>query len=455
MVIEVPGYTVKHKIADGGMASVYLAVQDSLQRDVALKILAAGNDDSFRQRFVNEGRLLASLSHPSIITIYDIGILADGHGYIAMEYLPGGDLASRLLQPLPAEIALLLLRQLAMALGTVHAAGIVHRDIKPANILFRGDGTPIVSDFGIARRERQDVKLTMDGHTVGSPAYSSPEQLQGKAVDARSDIYSLGVTFYQMLTASNPYSAVSFADTIVNHLHMDLPVLPATLSSWQPLINGMLAKSAEQRFENCEALIAAIDALPGVVLPHAVSGTFVLPVAVSHTIVQSPQAGGSTVASTIMAPIQNVGGRGAVVRHWLGRATLLILVLAIIGVASAAVMREIRKHQLIEQQLALADQRYAARKYLTPADDNAVLYYRKVLIIDAGNRAASEGLQNVAARYEELARKSFAANRYDRGMALIDKGLQVMPDNAALLQLKKEQQALGHPTARFFRNIFR
>jgi serine/threonine-protein kinase PpkA len=464
MTTEVPGFTIRHKIADGGMASVYLAVQESLQRDVALKVLAAGNEDNFRQRFLNEGRLLASLSHPSVITIHDIGILANGQGYIAMEYLRGGDLASRLQQPLPPAQALQLLRQLAAALSVVHRAGIVHRDVKPANILFRADDTPVISDFGIARREQQDVKLTMDGYTVGSPAYSSPEQLHGRQVDARSDIYSLGVTFYQMLTGSNPYCAESFADTIVNHLHMEIPPLPAALAQWQPLLNGMLAKNAADRFASCDELIAAIDAMPRITAdPLGGAGTQALPAGQQKTLqVSLPEGIAADATAVLPLSAGDAGSAPRNPRRWLLGVAMMVLVFTVIGMTSAAVMRGIKSYQqqqrlqaLVQQQLDLAEQRFAASKYLTPANDNAVMYYRRVLELDADNEAARQGLIRVAERYEELARASFAAGRYDRGMALIDKGLAVVPEHAGLLQLKQQQQKQGHPTTRFFRNIFR
>lgn len=430
------------------MASVYLAVQDSLQRDVALKILTPGNDEVFRQRFLNEGRLLASLSHPSIITIYDIGIIPDGHGYIAMEYLAGGDLAARVRQPIPAALALRLLKQLAEALAIVHRAGIVHRDIKPANILFRNDDTPLISDFGVARRERQDTKLTMDGYTVGSPAYCSPEQLQGKSIDGRADIYSLGVTFYQMLMAHNPFSADSYATTVINHLQMPLPALPARLAALQPLLDRMLAKNAQDRFADCDELIEAIDAIGEIhITGELPQMTVALPITAANPAAVTAAA--STAIGTVIAPV--VTGSS---RKWL-HAVAMILILALIGVGSAAAMRVYKKHQLILHELQQAEQRFEQKKYLIPESDSAVFFYQRVLQIDADNRAANEGLQKVAAKYEELARKAFASNRYDRGMRFIDRGLKVVPDHAALLQLKKEQQALGHPTSRFFRNIFR
>jgi tetratricopeptide (TPR) repeat protein len=449
MTIDVAGYSIKRKIADGGMASVFLAVQESLQRDVALKILAPGNDDAFRQRFINEGRLLASLSHPNIITIYDIGVMPDGHGYIAMEYLAGGDLAARVRQPMPAAQALRLLKQLAEALAIVHRAGIVHRDIKPANILFRADDTVVISDFGVARRERQDIKLTMDGFTVGSPAYCSPEQLQGRVIDGRADIYSLGVTFYQMLMAHNPYAADSYADTVVNHMQMQLPALPARLVMLQPLIDRMLAKDPQYRFANCDELIAAIDATGDV--PDSIDTMLMSTTLRSAPTMMSPAATAvSAVAEvgTIVAPVARPARRVL-------QFVAMILVLALLAVGSAALMRVLQKHQQIKQELAQAEIRFGQKKYLLPESDSAVFYYYRALQIDADNPAALQGLQKVAARYEQLAREAFAANRYDRGMRLIERGLKVVPDHAGLLQLKKEQQALGHPTSRFFRNIFR
>jgi hypothetical protein len=448
MAIEVTGYSIKRKIADGGMASVYLAVQESLQREVALKILAPGNDDAFRQRFINEGRLLASLSHPNIITIYDIGITPDGHGYIAMEYLAGGDLAARVQQPMSPAHALRMLKQLSEALAIVHRAGIVHRDIKPANILFRIDDAPVISDFGVARRERQDTKLTMDGYTVGSPAYCSPEQLQGRAIDGRADIYSLGVTFYQMLMAHNPYAADSYADTVVNHMQMQLPALPSRLVVLQPLIDRMLAKDPQYRFATCDELIAAIDAVGDVpdtaesAQMASVSTTAPTRLSPAVTAVSAAAANGTVVALT---------GRPA---RRLLQAVAMIMVLALLAVGSAALMRIINEHQQVRQELEQAELRFSQKKYLIPESDSAVFFYHRALQIDPDNPQALEGLQRVASRYEELARKAFSANRYDRGMRLVDRGLKVVPDHSGLLQLKKEQQALGHPTTRFFRNIF-
>jgi serine/threonine-protein kinase PpkA len=197
--VDIPGYKVERLIAEGGMATVYLATQESLDRRIALKLLKKFDKPEQSKRFINEGRIIASLNHQNIITIHDIGITGDQH-YISMEYLEGGDLEARIQGGVTPAIAIDLLKTIGDCLSFVHRKGIVHRDIKPANILFRKDGTPILTDFGIAKQLEQDTRLTMDGTAMGSPDYLSPEQAECKPLDGRTDIYSLGIVLYEMLT---------------------------------------------------------------------------------------------------------------------------------------------------------------------------------------------------------------------------------------------------------------
>ncbi|HIE84450.1 MAG TPA: serine/threonine protein kinase, partial [Dehalococcoidia bacterium] len=191
--MDIQGYTIKHEIGKGGMATVYLATQESLHRDVVLKLLddVQMGDSDLGERFLAEGRILASLKHPNIITIYDIGI-ANDQLYISMEYIQGGDLKQRLELPVSAEEALDYLSQVSSALGEAHKHGIVHRDVKPANILFADNDTPILTDFGIAKEVDTEHDLTSTGIFLGSPNYVSPEQADGQKIDGRADIYSLG-----------------------------------------------------------------------------------------------------------------------------------------------------------------------------------------------------------------------------------------------------------------------
>src|SRR5690606_15140576 len=215
--ITIPGYDIHGRLGKGGMAEVYLATEQALQRKVALKVLSQGDDD-FSQRFIKEGHIVASLQHPSIVTIYRIGQLSDGRHFFAMEYLPGGDLGQYRGTALEPAHALRIIRQIASALAMVHGKGLLHRDIKPGNILFRGDGTAVLTDFGVAKELQFDNELTQSGIAVGSPAYISPEQAQCQALDARSDSYSLGVLLQEVLTGCNPVRGTYYHLSLVNPL---------------------------------------------------------------------------------------------------------------------------------------------------------------------------------------------------------------------------------------------
>ncbi len=250
--IDIPGYTLKQVIGQGGMASVYLAIQDSLQRPVALKVLKNPEDEEFAQRFLNEGQMIAAIKHPNIITIYDIGIVEHYH-YIAMEYIEGGSLEQRLKRgKMNLDQALDIIEKIADCLAVIHAKGIIHRDVKPANILFRYEDTPLLTDFGIAKQINTDQNLTSIGIIPGTPAYLSPEQAQQHFIDGRSDIYSLGIVLHKMLTGTVPYKGDSHIDTALKHIQDPLPVLPEPYGEAQTLLNKILAKKPSNRFDAVE-----------------------------------------------------------------------------------------------------------------------------------------------------------------------------------------------------------
>jgi hypothetical protein len=262
---DIAGYRILGELGRGGMATVYLAEQLSLQRQVALKVLrpgAQGDGDfeRFLARFLREGRLLARLSrHENLCGVYDVG-RAGGMAYMAVEYVAGGTLADRLRMGLAPELAWAVFRQVLEAIAVVHAVGIVHRDLKPGNVLMRGD-TPVLTDFGIAR----DVHLG-PGHTtanliIGTPLYMAPEQIQAQPIDARADLYALGALLHELLVGQPPYVADSPMAVCMLHLSAEVPRLPAAWAGLQPLLDALLAKDRERRPRNVAQVDAMIEAL--------------------------------------------------------------------------------------------------------------------------------------------------------------------------------------------------
>jgi len=258
---QIPGYQVIKKLGQGGMADVYLGIQEKLQRQVAIKVMVPllFRDEQFSKRFIKEAQTAAQLNHPNIITIHDVGETGDSY-YIVMEYLEES-LSQRLKQRgfFPPREALEVIRMIACALDYAHKKGFIHRDIKPDNIMFRADGAVVLVDFGIARAMDSTTHLTRTGMSIGTPHYMSPEQCKGEKIDGRSDIYSLGVQFYEIITGEVPYKAENTAGIIIKHIQDPIPRLPDRLSRYQPLIDKMMAKERDKRFQDGEELIRFID----------------------------------------------------------------------------------------------------------------------------------------------------------------------------------------------------
>ncbi len=266
---QIPGYKIKRRLGEGGMADVYLAFQENLEREVAIKILDSIflKDEQILKRFKNEAHTAAKLVHPNIITIHDVGQSGDNH-YIVMEYLTES-LRDRmeLKGKLPPAEALMITKKLAGALSYAHDKGIIHRDIKPDNVMFSSDGAPVLVDFGIARAIDLNTRLTMTGVSVGTPYYMSPEQCRGEKPDGRSDIYSLGVELFELLTGNLPYKSETPTGVIYLHTQGPVPGLPGVLSKYQPLIDRMMAKKKEARVKNGVELIKLIERLESERIP--------------------------------------------------------------------------------------------------------------------------------------------------------------------------------------------
>jgi len=252
---EIPGCKITSVLGKGGMATVYLGIQEELNRKVAIKVVETSlmDNEKIASRFDKEAKTAASLSHSNIIQIFDNGQFGDHH-YIVMEYLE--ESLKEQMKRVPQNkfkpgIALDIVKELMKALDSAHLNGVYHRDIKPENIMFRKDSTPVLVDFGIARVFDSQDQLTVSGMTIGTVYYMSPELCKAKSkVDGRSDIYSLGVILFEMLTGKKPYKGETAISTALQHIEKPVPRLPRGLSHYQPLIEKMMAKNKEKRFSS-------------------------------------------------------------------------------------------------------------------------------------------------------------------------------------------------------------
>lgn len=256
--IELEGYRLLRKLGQGGMSEVYLAENLVTHTHQVLKLVPTiaidiDSDDTL-QRFLHEFALISQIDHPNVARIYHQGFTST-HAYISMEFFPGGDLRCLISEYPSPQVAIASLLQILGGLSAIHELGIIHCDMKPDNVMIRRDGSLALADFGIAEHSDSIRLPTRPGEIMGSPSYLAPEQALDLPVDERTDLYSTGAIFYEMLTGWPPYKGSSVQAILYQHVNLPVPILPVGLERFQPILNRMMAKSAAARFESADAVV--------------------------------------------------------------------------------------------------------------------------------------------------------------------------------------------------------
>ena len=252
------GYRFVRLIGQGASSRVYLAERLSDRMTLVLKIMdvTTTKEPQAVQRFIQE----AELHSPYVVHFLEHGFTKD-YGYIAMEFFTRGDLKQRIEHGVSVQDGINYIRHIGFGLSAIHENGIVHRDLKPGNIMFRSDDSLALADFGISKRLDETGELTKFGSVLGTPNYISPEQALGNDVDHRSDLYSAGIIFFEMLTGRKPFKAETAPALVYQHVHAAIPDLPDVVHNYQPIIDLLLAKDPDARFSSAEEFIAGVEAI--------------------------------------------------------------------------------------------------------------------------------------------------------------------------------------------------
>jgi tetratricopeptide (TPR) repeat protein len=442
--LEIPGYSIEREIGRGGMARVYLAVQRKFGRLVAVKVVSPEytSDPSFGKRFVREARIIAQLSHPNIVQVHDAGVYEQCY-YLVMEYLRGGDLNRRLKRGLHMQAAISVVKDIARGLDTAHSKGYVHRDIKPENILFREDGSAVLSDFGIARVISTGASITQHGTVVGTPQYMSPEQAAGRSLDGRSDIYSLGVVFFRMLTGEVPYKADSAVAVGIRHLQDPIPRLPSHLASLQSVVDRFLAKKPEMRFQTGAEIIGALDGVRASgLVPNTVIKTEVVTTAEIRAIGDSmsmPVRDGRTIRAE---PDQRPKPIHVRRRLWPWAALLLLTAGGAAGwwfyPQRDDLVSQVMLATGLTEKPALQDAWRQAQSLRGDRNQSlaaVVAGYRRVLDIDPSYTVAHDAIAELATQWKASITQALATDDLALAEAKLTESLAVFPTDAELTSL--------------------
>ena len=487
---KIPGYTILSRLGEGGMATVYLAIQESFGRKVALKVMMpkAQEDKTYGERFTREAKIVARLSHPNIVPVYDVGVAGDYH-YISMEHLNGGDLAAKIKQGLQVPDIIKIIKDTALALDYAHRKGIIHRDVKPDNIMFREDGAAVLTDFGIARPLSPDSNMTQVGKVIGTPKYMSPEQTKGEEIDNTCDIYALGIMFHEMLTGEVPYTGKDPFEIGIKHLKDPIPILPNSVSIFQQLLEGLMAKNKFKRIQSGHEAIEMIEAIqhnlgkkPGkkTVKPknkpanpndktvvRNVTNTMRADINDrSDMTYAEPQSGGSSIGIIILVLVILLGGGFSAVwfaPNFAQNTLLMTAHTALMSLISpqaepvvvvkpkptpppAPVVDPIQAQ--IKKSLEEAHIAATLGNYVTPFGKSALDYYRAVLTLAPENTQAKLGIADIGTKLVAQANEAILASDFDRARELISQAKTISENIPGLITaeaaLKEHEQSLAN-----------
>lgn len=446
---EIPGYRIIRPLGQGGMATVYLANQETLDREVAVKVLGADRapSEDLIKRFENEARTIAKLDHPHIVSIYEVGRASSGHLYYTLPYLPNGDLSTRN-DSQDQRRVLAILRCLAEALGYAHQHGIVHRDVKPENVLFDKLDRPQLADFGIALARHSDVRVTREGATLGSTGYMSPEQARGLSLDGRSDLYSLGVMAYELLTGDLPFHGPDALSVALAHVEQPVPRLPPMRRQWQGFMDRALAKDPAQRFQDAADLLSGLDAVEAELDQRRDKPPLQAWRTRLAELPASLWVGVTAVAGTLLLLTMLLWPKGDESPE-----TRFVTATPLAATAEAAVpagetaATDAGATTASAARLALAAGQLSEQKLVTPAGDNAAESYLAVLALEPNNSAAREGLNQVLAALGRQVDAALVgsddatfASQYEQARMLADRGQ--LRDSAAWKDFLAQRRSL-------------
>ncbi|HTI96126.1 MAG TPA: protein kinase, partial [Rudaea sp.] len=458
-MIEIPGYKILRQLGRGGMATVYLAMQESVQREVALKVMSPSllADPDFGERFLREARIAAKLHHRNVVGVHDVGRAGEYH-YIAMEYLGGGAALANDGKPRPVGFALRVTREIATALNYAHAKGFVHRDVKPDNILLREDGSAALTDFGIARASDSATHMTRTGTVIGTPHYMSPEQARGRPLDGRADLYSLGVVLYELLTGRVPFHADDSLAVGIMHITQPIPILPERLYALQPLLNRLLAKQPEDRFQDGAAVADAIEQIefgiargdyPELADSAQASRRDLTGDAATRAIPATPPGGARHRAEPSLGRMDDIANapmhrpqphRAATPEH--GRRRWIFAAIAVVVIAVLAAwffqnrLRGLLPNTELNTLIARGDKALAAGNLVGNHNDSARELFQAARTLDPDNDAARAGLNKVGERLIEAARAALTRDDFSTAQSDLEQANEVLGGGKEVEDLK-------------------